>query len=215
MRSRWLGFWVAGLALVLSALAYSHLPARVPSHWNVHGKVDGYSSRLVGAFLLPAMILGFAVLAQILPKIDPKRRNYERFQSTYWLFMNGVLLFVLGLHAAMLAAGIGMHVNMNRLLPVGMGLLFVLLGNYMGRVRPNWFVGVRTPWTLSSDTVWRKTHRTAGQVFVAGGIVIALSTLLPSPASIIVLVAAIIVMPAIPIIQSYVLWKREQTNATQ
>ena len=215
MRSRWLGFWIAGLALLVSALAYPHLPARVPSHWNVHGEVDGYSSRLVGALLLPAMIVGFAVLAQILPRIDPKRRNYERFQGTYWLFMNGVLLFVLGLHAAMLAAGIGMHVNMNRLLPVGMGLLFVLLGNYMGRVRPNWFVGVRTPWTLSSDTVWRQTHRTAGQVFVAGGIVIALSTFLPSPASMIVLVATVIVMPAIPIIQSYVLWKREQADATQ
>src|SRR6266581_3323404 len=111
MRNRWLGFVVAAVALAVSVWAWPRLPARVPTHWNVHGVPDGYSSRLVAALLVTVN-------------------------------------------------GLGYPVAMSRLMPVGVGLLFIVLGNSLARVQPTWFVGIRTPWTLSSDTVWRKTHRT-------------------------------------------------------
>src|SRR5256712_11828980 len=107
------------------------------------------------------------------------------------------------------ATGLGYPVKIGRTMPIGVGLLFIVLGNYLTRVEPNWFVGIRTPWTLSSDTVWRRTHRTGGWVFVIGGLVLAGAALLPRGAFLPLLIATIVVMPAIPIVQSYILWKRE------
>jgi uncharacterized membrane protein len=95
-------------------------------------------------------------------------------------------------------------------MPLGVGLLFVFLGNYLTRVEPNWFVGIRTPWTLSSDTVWRKTHRTGGLLMVLGGVVLAISAFLPRPAFLALFVVTIVVVGVIPMVQSYVLWKREK-----
>ena len=95
-------------------------------------------------------------------------------------------------------------------MPLGVGLLFIFLGNFLTRVEPNWFIGIRTPWTLSSDTVWRKTHRTGGWVFVLGGFVLASGAFLPHGAFLPLFVVTILFMPLIPIVQSYVLWKREQ-----
>ena len=95
-------------------------------------------------------------------------------------------------------------------MPLGFGLLFIFLGNYITRVEPNWFVGIRTPWTLSSDTVWRKTHRTGGWLMVLGGLVIAACAFLPQGAFLPLFIPAIVVIAVVPIVQSYVLWKREQ-----
>src|SRR2546422_7002026 len=108
--------------------------------------------------------------------------------------------------------GLGRPVAMSRLMPVAMGLLFVVLGNSLSRVQPTWFVGIRTPWTLSSDTVWRKTHRTGGWLMVLGGFVIAACAFLPPSAFLPLFIAAILIMAVIPIVQSYILWKREQSK---
>jgi hypothetical protein len=106
--------------------------------------------------------------------------------------------------------GFGYSVKIDRLMPIGVGLLLVFLGNYLTRVEPNWFVGIRTPWTLSSDTVWRKTHRTSGGLLVIGGLLLVAVAFLPRSAFLPLLVAAIVIAVVIPIVQSYILWKREQ-----
>jgi uncharacterized membrane protein len=103
---------------------------------------------------------------------------------------------------------------MERVLPIGIGILLVLIGNLLPRARPNWFVGIRTPWTLSSDRVWEKTHRIGGRVFVAGGILILLSALGPPRLSSIVLVTVIVLCTATVLIYSYAEWKREQSPAS-
>jgi uncharacterized membrane protein len=95
-------------------------------------------------------------------------------------------------------------------MPLGVGLLFVFLGNYLTRVEPNWFIGIRTPWTLSSDSVWRRTHRTGGWLMVIGGLVLAASAFVPRSAFLVLFVVTIVIVAVIPIVQSYVLWKREQ-----
>jgi uncharacterized membrane protein len=210
MRSRWFGLVIAGIAIAVSIWAYPQLAPTVATHWNLNGTPDGFSSRLVAVLIIPVVILVMMGLFNVLPKLDPRGQNYAKFFGTYWLICNTVIAFMLIAHAMIIASGIGFPIRIDRLMPVGIGLLFIVLGNYLTRVEPNWFIGIRTPWTLSSDTVWRKTHRTGGYLMVLGGLLVAACAVLPHGAFIPVLVAAILVMAVIPIVQSYILWKRER-----
>jgi uncharacterized membrane protein len=210
MRSRWFGLVAAALAVAMSVWAFPQLPPRVATHWNLQGTPDGFSGRGWAIAIVPIMLVIMTVIFNVLPKVDPRRENYQKFLSSYWLIANAVIVFLLVAHGMILAAGMGMSIKIDRLMPLGVGLLFVFLGNYLTRVEPNWFVGIRTPWTLSSDAVWRKTHRTGGLLMVLGGLVLAISAFLPRPAFLALFVVTIIVVAVIPIVQSYVLWKREQ-----
>src|SRR6266496_3843069 len=210
MRSRWFGLVVAVLAAAVSVWAYPRLPVMVATHWNLQGTPDGYSSRFWAVALMPLGILGLTGLFSVLPKVDPKRENYARFLDSYWLIANAVLVFTGVAHVLRIANGLGYRVQVDRLMPLGIGLLLAFLGNYLTRVEPNWFIGIRTPWTLSSDTVWRKTHRTGGWLMVLGGFVVAACAFLPQGAFLPLVIAAIVVIAVVPIVQSYVLWKREQ-----
>ena len=212
MRSRWFGLVIAVVAVALSVWAYPRLPPSVVTHWSLNGTPDGYSSRLWALAIIPVMLVIMTVIFNVLPKIDPRHENYVKFLSSYWLIANAVIVFLLVAHGLIIAAGLGFSIKIDRLMPLGIGLLFVFLGNFLTRVEPNWFVGIRTPWTLSSDTVWRRTHRTGGWVFVIGGLVLASTALLPRAAFLPLLIATIVIMPAIPMVQSYVLWKREQSK---
>lgn len=210
MRSRWFGLVIAAIAIAISIWAYPQLPPTVATHWNLKGTPDGFSSRLVAVLIIPGIILVMTGLFTVLPRLDPRGENYAKFFGTYWLICNTVIAFMLIAHAMIVASGIGYPIRIDRLMPIGIGLLFIVLGNYLSRVEPNWFIGIRTPWTLSSDLVWRKTHRTGGYLMVLGGLLVASCAALPHGAFIPVLVVAILVMAVIPIVQSYVLWKREQ-----
>jgi immunity protein, SdpI family len=210
MRSRWFGLVIAVVALAISVWAYSSLPPTVATHWNLRGTPDGFSSRFVAVAIGPLVIVGITLLFNMLPKVDPKRENYARFLGTYWLFANAVIAFMLIVHGIVIMTGLGYSVRIDRLMPLFIGLLFVVIGNYLTRVEPNWFVGIRTPWTLSSDTVWRKTHRTGGWLMVVGGLALATGAFLPHSALLPLLIGTIVVVAVIPIVQSYVLWKREQ-----
>lgn len=212
MRRRWLGLVITALAAAVSLWFYPRLPETVPTHWNTHGQPDGYSSRLVAVAIMPIALLGLTGLFQVLPRIDPRGANYAKFLDTYWFLMNGVLAFMLVFHVTLLAIARGWDVNVNRVVLIGGGALFALVGNYLGRVESNWFLGIRTPWTLSSETVWRKTHRTAAWLFVAGGIVaVAIGVVRPvGHLRFLAITAAI--MAGIPVVQSYVLWRRERAR---
>lgn len=212
MRSRWFGLVAAALAAMVSIWAYPRLPETVATHWNLRGVPDGYSSRFWAVALMPLVMVGMAGLLRVLPKIDPRRDNYAKFIDSYWLIANVILVFLGLAHVLILANGMGYLVQVDRLLPLGVGLLFAILGNYLTRIEPNWFIGIRTPWTLSSDAVWRKTHRTGGWLFVIGGIVIATGAFAPRGAFVPLFVATVLVVAGIPVVQSYVLWKREHRD---
>jgi len=212
MRSRWFGLVIGAVAVAVSLWAYPQLPPTVATHWNVRGVADGFSSRLVAVSIMPLVIIVMTGLFNVLPKLDPRRANYTKFIGTYWLIANAVILFILIGHGMIVATGLGYPVKIGRAMPIGVGLLFIVLGNYLTRVEPNWFIGIRTPWTLSSDTVWRKTHRTGGWLMVLGGLAVTGSAFLPQSAFLPLLIGAVLVMAVIPIVQSYVLWKREQND---
>jgi len=211
MRNRWFGLIVAGVALVVSLWAYPELPPRVATHWGLHGEPNGYSARGVAAFGIPLLILVVHGVFRLAPRIDPRRANYAKFIDTYWLIGNAILLFLGGVYALIIANGLGHRVNTAMVVPLGVGVLFMFFGNYLARVEPNWFVGIRTPWTLSSDTVWRKTHRTGGWVFFTCGLVVAgAAALLPPLAAVGTILATLVAGISVPVVQSYVLWRREQ-----
>src|SRR6266581_4791737 len=210
MRSRWFGLVIGVLAAVISVWAYPRLPPTVATHWNLNGTPNGFSSRLVAVSIMPLVILAMTGLFNVLPKLDPRKENYAKFIHVYWLIANAVIVFIAVAHVLIISSALGFPVKIDRLMPLGIGLLFIFLGNYLTRVEPNWFVGIRTPWTLSSDTVWRKTRRTGGWLMVVGGFVLAASVfILPHGAFPPLFVTTIVIVALIPIVQSYVLWKRE------
>jgi uncharacterized membrane protein len=210
MRSRWFGLVIAALAVAISIWAYPSLPPRVATHWDLRGTPDGFSSRAWAVALIPVVIIVMTVLFNLLPKLDPRGENYAKFLSSYWLIANAVIVFILVAHGMIITTGLGYSVRIDRLMPLGVGLLLVFLGNYLTRVEPNWFVGIRTPWTLSSDRVWRKTHRTGGWLMVLGGLALASGAFLPGAVLLPLFIGTIAVVAVIPIVQSYVLWKRER-----
>jgi uncharacterized membrane protein len=160
-----LASWIAAAAL------YPSLPERVPTHWNIHGQIDGYGDKTWATFLTPALMTLMLVVLRLLPWLSPKQFEIDAFRSTYEF----VVLLVVGLfayiNALLLIAARGGVVDIGRTMIGGMCLFFLLLGNVLGKVRKNFYVGVRTPWTLASDRVWVDTHRLAARLFVVAGIV--------------------------------------------
>lgn len=208
---KWYPILVVAAAVVASAVAYARLPERVPVHWNAAGEVDRYGSRLEGVLIMPVVMVGLALLIPALPRIDPRGANYEKFKPTYHLVMNTILTFMLGVHATVLAATLGMPVDVGRVVPIGLGVLLIVLGNVLPRTRPNWMFGIRTPWTLSSDRVWERTHRVGGYLMLAAGLLVALTGLLsPGARSMLVVVVAVVAAALGSVAYSYVAWRQER-----
>ncbi|MBX3146820.1 MAG: DUF1648 domain-containing protein [Gemmatimonadales bacterium] len=212
MRSRWLLFGVLAVALLASALAWGRLPAEVPTHWNARGEPDGWSSRFVAALLLPLMIAGVALGLRILPKIDPRRENYEKFADAYWIMGNCLGLFFGLLHLGMLGLAVGYPIDLSRVAAGGIGVLLAVSGNYLGRVRPNWFLGIRTPWTLEHPEIWRRTHRLTGWLFVGAGIAILGVALLSAAWLPYAVIAAVVTAVLVPVAASFIFWYRGRSS---
>jgi uncharacterized membrane protein len=215
-RTRLLVLAIVGCAWVASLVVWPFAPAYVPTHWNAAGAVNGTMPRFPGLFIAPAIMTVLAVLLVVIPRIDPRSANYASFGNTYRLIRIGVLLFLLVVHLLALAAALGLTLNMSAVITPLVGLLFVGLGNVMGKLRPNWFVGIRTPWTLSSADVWTRTHRFGGRVMIVLGIVLILSSLLVPPTALAtVLLVGTIGMAALTVGYSYVVWRQLGTPTEQ
>ena len=192
---------------VAGAWAYPQLPARVPSHWNIRGQVDGYSGPQWGAFGLPAMSLAMYFGMVFMPLIDPRRENYPRFGGAYKFIRWLLIWFFALLHGIILAAGLGYAPKTGALVQASMALMFILLGNVMGQVKQNWFVGIRTPWTLADDDVWRKTHRVSAWVWTAAGALGLVTVFLPAPLNFTLFMVLILGASLFSIVYSYVLYR--------
>ena len=174
--------WLLIVALfVASAWAWNRVTLPIPTHWNIRGEVDGHGGRFEGLLLVPLIAVGLYALLLVLPRIDPARANYASFTGAYTVIRATFALLTAGLHAVLLATALGYPVDAGRWIPAGVGLMFVVLGSVLGKVRPNYFVGVRTPWTLASAKSWEQTHRAGGRVFVLAGLGMVLAALLMQP----------------------------------
>ena len=203
---------------VLSAAAYRLLPERVPIHWNLSGQVDRHGSKLELALFGPLAIAGVWALLLLLSRIDPRLADRPRgelpdatpgeSEGSYWTIIHLVVVALVLLHGGIILSASGLVRGPDRLLAVGLALLLLLPGNFMGRLRPNWFVGIRTPWTLASDDVWRRTHRLAAGLMVGGGLLLLpLALLLPPSRAVVAAVVITLLATLGPAGWSYFAWR--------
>jgi len=155
----------------ISAYFYPRLPNPCPIHWNLQGDVDDYGSPVTVVVLGPAVSLGMTLLLTGLPLLGPFRRNFEKFRITYGRVGVTLTVFFLGLQCVVLLAAAGRQLRIGPALCVLLGLMFTVLGNFMGKLRRNFYIGIRTPWTLANEIVWEKTHRLGGKLFVGAGLI--------------------------------------------
>lgn len=203
-----------GLALLLAALAFGlwalpHLPPRVASHWNMAGEADGTMPRAVAAVFLPLFGIVLGLVFAFLPRADPRREGLLH-GGVWWTLGNAVLAFLAVVHVAVLGFSLGWPIPMSAVALAAAGLLFILLGFLMPQMQPNWFMGIRTPWTLTSDTVWRRTHALGGRVFAAAGAVLVVLAFLQPPNGALIVVVVLAVAVLIPVAVSYLLWRHEK-----
>jgi len=200
------------LGLMAAVLAYPRLPEQVASHWNAQGQVDDYTPRFWGVALMPLICIATTLLLWWLPSIDPLKANIQTFRPTYNLFVVVMVLYFLYVYAATLAVNLGVPLNMSvALVPAFAGLSY-LMGVLVSNARRNFFIGIRTPWTLSSDSVWDQTHRRGGRLFKWSVPVILLGLLFPSRAFAF-LIAPLLGISLYLYIYSYWLYRGESESA--
>ncbi len=166
-------------AVISSFYFYARFPEQVPIHWNIAGQPDNWGGRATAAFLFPAIVIGMYLLFLLLPLIDPKKERYRQFRKVYHVFKTVLILFMVAIYFISSLNALGYNLSVELWVPILVGLLFIILGNYLAKIKPNWFMGIRTPWTLSSEEVWNKTHRLGGKIFILGGILMAIEGFLP------------------------------------
>jgi uncharacterized membrane protein len=208
--------WFAPLLIIatiaFSAAIYSRLPERLPVHWSISGDINRYGNRVEGAFLLPGVMIVAWLLLRFLPRIDPRRANYAKFRDTYDLLVNSLVTLFAVMHVALLGTALGWPISMARLVPALVGLQFLILGNALPRARPNWWFGIRTPWTLSNDRVWMRTHRVGGYLLAGAGVVLLVAAALPRIWTVALGAAAVALAAFGSLIYSYFAWKQETSQ---
>ena len=158
------------IALIAGLSLWNQLPDQMASHWNANDQVDGYISRFWGVFLMPLITLGMFVLFLVVPGIDPLKANIAQFREAFNLFIALMVAFMLYIHGLTLAWSLGYQdFKMSAAMLPFMGVLFIAIGYLLRQAKRNFFIGIRTPWTLSSDTVWDKTHRLGSILFMVSG----------------------------------------------
>ena len=195
-----------GAAIAVAAYLYPVLPEQIPTHWNFDGEVDGYMSKPWGVAVMPMVALLVFAIMRLIPIISPNGFRTDKFMDVINVFTVTFVGFMSGIAILVLLEANGQDVRINEMTFAGVGLMFIVLGNYMGKVRKNFFIGIRTPWTLASDEVWGRTHRLGGKVFVLTGIFMIVNGFVRFPGQI--LIAAILVAALIPVIYSYVIYRR-------
>lgn len=200
------GILLIAAALIATVVLYPQLPERVPSHWGVNSQPNGYSPKWALFLIGPGVMAGFLALFRFLPWLSPKQWDVDSFRSTYLQVMLILVTLLAYLYAMMLWAGLSGSANVGRAILGGVCLLLALLGNLLGKVRRNFYIGVRTPWTLANERVWNATHRFAAKTFVVGGLtglVLTLFGLEGWP-----VLAVLLAAPLIPAAYSLVFYKQ-------
>lgn len=195
---------------VLALVTWPGAPDQIPVHWSGAGEVDRYGGKFEGLLLMPLIATGLYVLLRVLPRIDPGRANYAAFQNTYDLIRFGIMIVLAVLYGVVHLWIRGREVDMNTVIPMVVGAFFVVIGASMGKLRPNWFIGLRTPWTLSSKTAWVRTHRLGGWLFIALGLALMIAMPLVEPRFAFPLLAAGGAAVALwSMVYSYLVWRND------
>ncbi len=204
-----------GVMLAMAAWAWGQIPAgaEVPIHWGLDGQPDGYASKEMALLFTPVLATGLAALLYLLPRFEPRAQNLARSGPAYVQVCVAVLFVLVAVQLLVVLAAVGSPLDVDLVLGVATGAMFIVIGNVLGKVRSNFMFGVRTPWTLSSDLAWNKTHRLVGRLFVLLGIVTIVVGIVGSPvAFFVVLLGGIGVVLVVAFVYSYQVWKSDPTR---
>jgi uncharacterized membrane protein len=202
----WIVFCVA---LIVACVVYNRLPDRIPVHFGMNGEANRYGGRLY-IFLPAAVILCLQIVAEIFRRIDPKHRSYEMFESHYYTIIFLVSLLMILMEMATIAISFHMNWNVKTISTGGCGILMAFIGNIMPKFKHNYFVGIRTSWTLADENVWYLTHRFASKIWVVGGLVMIVGVILPVDIGHILFLVDLGVMVVVPVVASYVYYRKSR-----
>ena len=205
------GILIAGM-IGLSAWSWQVIPdgAQVPLHWNIEGQVDRFGSKGEALLFLPGIAALLTLTFLFLPRIDPRRSNLEASGKLWTAAAIGVVALLAYVHVFIVMSAMGRAVDVSDYLIPGISALFIVLGNYLSKTRSNWFAGVRTPWSMSSEYSWSKTHQLASKLFMGTGVVTIVAWLaVGAKVAIFVMIATLVATSVISIVASYVYWKND------
>lgn len=186
-------------------LVWNQIPEQLPVHWNAKGEVDNRGPK----YLIPLLNVGIYLVLLLVPKIDPRKANYQLFSATYYKLRLILVLFFSTLMTLIITKALGYSIDLNRLVFIAVILLLTAIGNYMTTVKPNWFIGIRVPWTLESDYVWRKTHYFGGMLWFWLGLALLVpSFFLPQNVLSACLLGAVMVMVIAPVTYAYIIYRQ-------
>jgi immunity protein, SdpI family len=200
----------------LSAWAWGQVPddAQIPIHWALDGTPNGYASKTFALLFLPALGAGLGALLYFLPRFEPRAQNLARSGSAYVQVCSGVMVVLVVTQLAIVRAAVGQPLPINLVVGLAVGGLFVVLGNVLGKVRSNFIFGVRTPWTLTSDLAWNRTHRLVGRLFVILGLAVLASALIGGEAMLALILGGVVVIVVVAFGYSYRVWKADPDKQT-
>ena len=205
---------VLALMWGLVAWAWGRVPDHMPVHFGASGAADRIGGRGEGLLLTPSVTSFFYVLLLAWPHLDPRKERFAQFVRPYRLVRLAVLAFFLVLQATTVAIALGSKVNIDGVTSAAAGIAIALLGNYLPKIQPNWIIGVRTPWTLSSDLSWQRTHRLAGPMLVASGILTLITALVRPGASTYVMLTSLLLTGLVSAVYSYLVWRRDPARGS-
>jgi uncharacterized membrane protein len=198
-----------GIMALLAMVSWAGAPDRIPVHWNLAGDVDRYGGKFEGLAGLPLVAMAVYAILLVAPRFDPRRAHYDAFVGPYAVIRTAVVALLFGIYLMLHLVMRGQAVPVSVIVPIGIGLLCVVIGAYLPRVQSNWFVGVRTPWTLSSEEAWTRTHHLAGWLLMATGAVTVMVTLLRPRWAVGALAGGGFATAVICVVYSYLVWKRD------
>ena len=186
---------------------YAKMPLRMAIHWNINSHPNGFMPRFWGIFLMPFILALLALLLIAIPRIDPLKKNLKLSIKAYHLIVFVVLILMIGVQIASYYQNLERNINLTFIIGVGVGALFVVIGAALPKLRKNWFAGIRTPWTLSDDTVWKKTYLLGDKLFELAGILTIIVSFIPQYFVLVTLVASLFAA-FVPAVYSYFLYEK-------
>lgn len=207
MKKDWILIVIVLISFITTIFVYNDLPEEIPQQWGIDGEVNSYWGKEAVFFtaLLPLILY---LLMKFLPKIDPKKESYEKHKKAYNITIFTVIIFLIVIHWISIYVSLGHDINIQLLVNLGVGILFIIIGNYMGQIRHNYFFGIRNPWTLASEEVWKKTHRASRYVFVVLGILFIVSGFITGEIAIWLTIGGALVLVFFTTVYSYLVFRK-------
>jgi len=188
---------------------YPTLPESMPTHWNVYGNIDSYMPKQYAVWMFPLLGLLMLILFKIVPSFDPNKKKYQHFVTEWQILQTIFIAFFTYMQGITFYVAHNPSLIIMRPMFIGLGILFILLGNYLSKIRQNYFIGIKVPWTLASEDNWNKTHRFASWTFVIAGIIVFIEAFFIWEATPIVF-GSLMLGSFLPVLFSYLLFKKKE-----